>query len=95
MEALVYPWVCSVTPLAGREGALVELRGSGLRGATGVEVAGRPACFTVRTASRMMFVVPKGARSGPITVRTPVGVTESRAIFKVSGRTPSRPCAPK
>ena len=95
MEALVHPSVCSVTPPAAHEGALVELRGSGLTGATGVEVAGRPACFTVRTGSRMTFVVPAGAGSGPITVRTPVGVATSRATFRVRAKTASRACVPK
>jgi IPT/TIG domain len=94
-EALVYPWVCSVTPLSGREGAVLTIRGSGFAGATRVEVGGTPACFTVRTASRVKVFVPDRATSGPITVSTPAGTAKSRAIFRITGRTKSPDCVPR
>jgi len=75
------PKVDAVTPNTGEPGTLITLTGSGFESLTTqnqVSFAGNVAA-TVQTATNteLRLTVPPGALSGPITVTTPKGTTQS------------------
>jgi hypothetical protein len=85
VEAAINPTICAVAPASAPASGKVTIRGSGFLGATRVAVGAVPACFEVDSGARITLVVPRGASTGRITVRTPVGTTRSAAVLTVAG----------
>jgi hypothetical protein len=94
IEALVRPTVCSFSPVAGRAGTVVTVKGSGFANATHVAVGHRAACFHVRSSGRLTVTIPARAPSGSIVVRTPAGTAVSRTSLTVIPSDVRGGCAP-
>ncbi len=73
------------SPLAGPAGTVVTIVGTTFSGASAVLFNQTPAAgFSVDSPSQLRAVVPASARSGPITVLTPLGSASSGAAFLVA-----------
>jgi uncharacterized repeat protein (TIGR03803 family) len=69
----------------GKVGQKAQILGQGLTGTTSVTFHGVPASsFTVVGDTYMTAVVPSGATSGTVTVKTPSGTLVSNKTFRVS-----------
>ncbi len=77
------PFVTTL-PTVRKVGQHVTILGSGLTGATSVSFNGRPAVFSVVSATEITTTVPRGATTGPVTVATPVGALTSNISFRVT-----------
>jgi hypothetical protein len=77
------PTITSLSPGAGKVGAIVTLTGTSLNYARGVTFNGIPASFSVRSPSLIVATVPAGARTGPVRVTTPFGSATSARSFYV------------
>ncbi|HPS78115.1 MAG TPA: glycoside hydrolase family 44 protein [Thermoanaerobaculaceae bacterium] len=85
---LVAPTAVAITffsPVAGVEGTVVTITGTGFTGATAVRFGGVPSAFVVDDAAKITATVPAGAVTGPITVTTPEGTATSSSDFTVGG----------
>jgi hypothetical protein len=95
VEAAILPTICAVAPASAPTSGKVTIHGSGFLGATRVALDAVPACFDVRSGARITFVVPRGAGTGRISVRTPLGSTRSAGVLTVAGHAPlSSACTP-
>jgi hypothetical protein len=83
----VKPVIAGFRPLRGRTGAHVVVTGNNFAGATAVKVGGVKASFTVPTGTTIKLTVPRGAKSGPISVKTRLGTGVSALPFAVMPRT--------
>ena len=72
--------ITALSPAHGLKGALVQITGTGLSGATSVKFGGRRARFRVVSGTTVTAVVPDGASDGPVTVVTPYGSAVSGAF---------------
>jgi uncharacterized repeat protein (TIGR03803 family) len=70
---------------SARAGDSVEIVGEGLTESNRISFNGRSASFTVVSDSLIKAVVPAGARTGFVTVSTPLRKLKSRIPFKVIG----------
>src|SRR5205807_474769 len=77
------PTITSFTPVSGPAGTSVTISGTNFTGATAVRFGGTSAVFTVNSATAIQATVPAGASSGPISVTTPGGTTNSASSFTV------------
>jgi uncharacterized repeat protein (TIGR03803 family) len=73
-------------PVSAKVGALVDILGTNLTGATAVTFNGVAATFTVTSPSEITTKVPAGATSGEVVVQTPAGTLQSKAIFYVKAK---------
>jgi hypothetical protein len=81
---LSVPRITSVAPAAAPVGAAVVISGMSLTGASGVTFSGPVTVTpTAVTATTVQAIVPAGARTGVLSVTTPVGIGPSLTIFKV------------
>jgi hypothetical protein len=79
--------ITSLTPAMGPVGTSVTIAGMSLTGATTVTFAGPVTVTpTAVTATSLHAVVPPGARTGVLSVTTPIGTGPSLVIFKVLPR---------
>lgn len=70
---------------SGKVGQKAQILGQGLTGTTSVTFHSLPASsFTVVSDTYMTAVVPSGATSGTVTVKTPLGTLVSNKTFRVS-----------
>jgi hypothetical protein len=77
-------FVSFVGPLSsGAVGKTIEILGQGLTGTTKVSFHGLPATFAVVSDTYLTAVVPVGATSGSVTVKTPSGTLTSNKVFHV------------
>jgi len=76
------PALASFTPAGGPAGTAVTLFGQDLAGATAVTFNGKAASFTVVDDTTLTALVPPGATSGRIAVRTPNGDVASLDAFQ-------------
>jgi len=67
----------------GTVGAVIEILGTDLTGATSVSFNGTAAAFTVVSPSLIAASVPAGATSGKVQVVTPSGTLSSNVPFRV------------
>jgi hypothetical protein len=72
-----------VTPAGATVGSRITLRGRGLAAATKVSFGRVRARFTIRSDQKLVIKVPRRARSGPITVTTPLAGKETGSSFAV------------
>jgi hypothetical protein len=78
------PVIKSFSPLEGKVGTKVEIKGTNLGGATQVAFNGVSAVIKTDTPLKIVTTVPSAATSGAISVTTPGGKSTSGAKFKVT-----------
>jgi uncharacterized repeat protein (TIGR03803 family) len=71
-------------PTSGKVGAVVEILGTNLTGATSVSFNGTAAVFQVAASSEITTAVPAGAKTGNVQVTTPRGTLTSNVQFHVT-----------
>ncbi len=78
-------FVSFVGPLSsGAVGETIEILGQGLTGTTKVSFHGLSATFTAVSDTYLTAVVPAGATSGSVTVKTPSSTLTSNKVFRVT-----------
>jgi uncharacterized protein (TIGR03437 family) len=70
-------------PPSGKPGAVIDILGTNLTGATSVTFNGVTAVFEVSSSSLIRATAPAGATTGEIQVVTPGGTLSSSAPFEV------------
>jgi hypothetical protein len=80
------PTITSFSPAGAAPGATVTINGSSFTGASAVNFNGQSAAFTVISATKISATVPANAFSGPLSVTTPNGTTQSATSFTVAPR---------
>lgn len=76
------PQITSIEPEAAPVGAVVALRGTGLRNFTGVVLGGKATTIASNVPPRLVYVfVPTDVATGPATVVTTSGTNTSTALF--------------
>lgn len=80
----VTPGVKGFTPTSGGVGTTVTITGQNLAGATQVAFNGTTAGIVSDTATQIVTVVPAGAATGRITVKTAYGTATSPKSFTVT-----------
>jgi uncharacterized repeat protein (TIGR03803 family) len=70
-------------PTSGAVGKAVTILGYKLTGATSVTFNGKPAAFTIKSATEITTTVPAGATTGKVEVITPEGTLSSNVEFRV------------
>ena len=75
------PVITGFSPNNSAAGAAVTLTGINLVGTTAVSFNGTPAVFTVTNNTTLGAVVPAGITSGPISLTTPAGTTNSGSLY--------------
>jgi hypothetical protein len=86
--------ITAFDPDRGGEGTPVTIKGTGLAGAQTVTFGGVEAAGVIQASdTELQVIVPKDAKSGPITVTTPAGTATSRRPFTVvpAGEEPPAP----
>ena len=78
------PNIHGLSPTSGKVGAKITIYGQHFDGALLVKFAGVKAHFRIPSTIRIVATVPKGARSGEVTVRTVSGLAKSPQPFKVT-----------
>ncbi len=78
------PALVETAPLAGPVGQSVIILGNGLTGSTSVTFNGVEAAFTVESDTYIKATVPKGAKTGVVSVVTPSGTLYSNPQFVVA-----------
>ena len=77
------PTIAAFAPSSGKVGTKVTITGTNLAGATAVSFKGATATIIKDTATKITTKVPKGAKSGDISVTTAGGTATSTSPFKV------------
>lgn len=81
----VLPQIFSFTPPSGPVGTAVVITGESLTGASAVSMACKELMqYTVDSDTQITAILPAGATTGKIAVRTPGGRVESAATFTVT-----------
>jgi len=70
-------------PSSGSAGAVINILGTNLSGATSVEFNGTAAAFTIVSSTQITATVPAGAAAGEVQVTTPDGTLSSSVAFRV------------
>jgi uncharacterized repeat protein (TIGR03803 family) len=78
------PTITSLTPTSGPIGTSVTVTGKNFTGATAVSIDGYPATFQFISDTSLTFVVPSGAATGTIHVKTSAGLGASTTNFTVT-----------
>jgi hypothetical protein len=78
------PTLTGFSPEAGPVGTVVNISGTDFTGVSSVMFNNSKAAFTVYSSNSLSAVVPKGGKSGPITVVTAGGSGTSAASFTVT-----------
>lgn len=83
LNAGLTPFV-SLVSTSGKIGKTIEILGQGFTGTTGVSFNGVAATFTFVSGTYLTAVVPTGATTGSVTVKTPGGTLTSNKTFRVT-----------
>jgi len=75
------PKITSFTPNNSGPGTTVKITGVNFTDASSVSFNGKPAGFTVTNNTTIGAIVPNGVLTGPISVTTPAGSTNSSGLF--------------
>jgi glucose/arabinose dehydrogenase len=76
--------ITGFSPASGPVGTPVVISGIGFSSATSVQFNGTAASFTIQSPNSIRAIVPSGATTGPITVGTAAGKTQSKNNFAVT-----------
>jgi hypothetical protein len=79
------PIAKKLVPSSGPVGTTVTLKGSDLSEALSVTVGSTPAKIKSLSPTKLKFVVPSGAQSGPVTVMSSAGDSTTSQTFTVTG----------
>jgi hypothetical protein len=79
----VVPTISGFSPTSGRIGTSVAITGTGFTNATKVLLAGVAATYSVASPTKINAIVPSGATTGKITVRTAGGSATSTTNFTI------------
>ena len=77
------PQVSGFSPTSGYAGQNVTVTGTNLNFTTNVAFNGTNAAFSILSPTNLNVIVPNGAATGPITVKTLGGTTNSASSFTV------------
>ncbi len=83
------PYVTGFYPEAVAPGDNVTINGVRLTGATAVSINGVAASFVVTADTQIQALVPATAKSGPVTITTPLGTTISELHLTIIGPAPT------
>jgi IPT/TIG domain len=75
------PGITGLTPSSAITGSAIEITGSGLGETTAVHFGALSAHFTALSGTEVEAIVPDGAKSGKVTLTTPLGTLRSKAKF--------------
>jgi uncharacterized repeat protein (TIGR01451 family) len=78
------PGSISFSPASGMVGTGVTVTGANLDSTTNVTLNGTSVSYTITATNQLTAIVPAGATSGPITVKTLGGTATSSSSFTVS-----------
>jgi len=78
------PAITSLAPLSGPVNTVVRLFGNNLLGVTKAELAGVSLPFTLIGETELMFAIPFGAATGPVTLTGAAGATATSLPFTVT-----------
>ncbi|WP_347157609.1 T9SS type A sorting domain-containing protein [Pontibacter chitinilyticus] len=80
----IAPSITSISPIAGTVGTLISISGDNLLGTYEVAFAGGVTVAPKSTSNNVVeVVVPVGAQTGPVEVRTDIGSTSSPEVFTI------------
>ena len=77
------PTISSFTPSSGKVGSSVTITGTNFNGTTSVTFGGVAATFTVSSSTKITTKVPTGAKTGAISVTTPLGTATTKNTYSV------------
>ncbi len=77
------PTIAAFSPAQGKEYDTIRLTGKGFSGTSSVQFNGTSADFILVSDTELTARVPYGARTGAISVTTPMGTATSGSAFKV------------
>jgi hypothetical protein len=77
------PAIAAFSPGSGTAGTVVSIFGSAFDDATSLAFNGAKASFTVLSPTQISAIVPKGAKTGLVSVSTPGGIATSASPFAV------------
>jgi len=81
----VVPSISAISPVSGPVGTQVTITGAGFTGTTQIKFGGvKATSFTVNSGTMITAVVPAGAKTGKIAVKTAGGSASSRGLFTVT-----------
>ncbi|MBV9864895.1 MAG: carboxypeptidase regulatory-like domain-containing protein [Abitibacteriaceae bacterium] len=80
---MVAPIITGLSPLSGKVGSIVTIKGLNFFGVTSVRFNGVDATFIANSSTQLTAALPVGATTGPITVTTVVGTGTSTSSFTV------------
>ena len=82
LNLVLAPKIVSIEPEAAPVGAVVALRGTGLRNFTGAVLGGKATTIASNVPPRLVYLfVPAGVETGPATVSTTSGTNTSSVLF--------------
>jgi uncharacterized repeat protein (TIGR03803 family) len=83
--AHILPKIINLDPSSGEVGSTVDIAGGGFAGTTKVWFGGvKATTFTVLSPSLIQAIVPAGAETGKVDVKTPNGTAVSPEVFTVN-----------
>ncbi len=88
------PVISGLSPKTGQEGDSVTITGQHFKDVSGVTFAGMPATYSVTNPRTIVATVPKGARTGVVSVTTRTGRANGPS-FTVASSTPGTKPEPK
>ena len=77
------PKLSTVGPGSGRAGDPFTIRGSGFDITTSVKIGFTTTPYQIDSDGQLTATVPASAQTGPVTVRTPLGIVSSPSSFQV------------
>ncbi len=83
------PVISALSPATGPVGTAVTITGTNFNGTTSVAFNGKPATFTVLSATSIATAVPAGATTGPVSVTTTAGSTSGLAFTVTAAPVPA------
>jgi sugar lactone lactonase YvrE len=75
------PFISSVSPLRGRGGDRITLKGGGLGETNGASIGGVETAFNVQSDEEVVLTVPSAGAFGVIGLNTPAGVVTTTSLF--------------